>query len=419
MRVLLGIDTWGLVGGTERYASDVAGALRARGHDVAVLCRDVGAGACAAAPSDVPVVQDAAFGDPSAGRGALRELARRVRRERPDVVFLQIARGSKLVDALLDAAPLVRFVHDHTLFCPGLNKVRADGELCDRPLGLECLSRYWLAGGCVCFQRAGHANALVEPLRALGAKLAEIEANRRAARIVTNSRYMRGELLQAGFGADQVVALPMFTRSGSADQPPGPLGADVERFLARSDAPLLFTPARLTLPDKGVDVLLLALARLRSPARTVIAGTGPAEQSLRAAARALGLEERVLFTGWLDQGGIETLYERADVVACPSTWNEPFGLVGIEAMAHARAVVAFRVGGIPEWLAHEETGLAVERGDVRGYAAALERLLGDRQLRERMGAAGRAALAARFTREAHADALEDVLRAAAGIPAAR
>ena len=143
------------------------------------------------------------------------------------------------------------------------------------------------------------------------------------------------------------------------------------------------------------------------------ATTGPAEEWLRRKAREDGLAERVHFSGWLDPGAVETLYERAAVVVCPSVWDEPFGLVGLESMAHGKPVVAFRVGGIPDWLADGETALLVARKDTDAMARAIDRLLGDRDLAQRYGERGREVLGERFTIEAHVDGLEDAFRVAA------
>jgi glycosyltransferase involved in cell wall biosynthesis len=281
-------------------------------------------------------------------------------------------------------------------------------------MGAVCLQRYWLSGGCICFKRAGHANPLVDPLREIGAKWRELAIARRSARVLTNSRYMRTELLKVGLPPDTTDVLYYFTQSNTPAQPMGALDPATEAFLRTSDAPLLFTPARLTLPDKGVDFLLTALAGVERPFKAVIAGSGPAEAWLRQKARDDGVAARVHFTGWLGPGGIETLYGRADVVVCPSVWDEPFGLVGIEAMAHGKPVVAFDVGGIPEWLSDGETGYCLARKDVGGMARALERLLQDPGLATRFGERGRALVHQRFPRERHVDGLEAALAAAAG-----
>ncbi len=416
MRLLFVIDTWGLIGGTERHAAVVVPALLERGLDVRVLCREDHAPGFA----DVEVCAMPELAGARLGRAARRALEARLRALAPDVVFHSALRNVDAAEALVEGAPVVRYVHDHTLFCPGLNKVREDGATCREPLGWPCLRTYFLEGGCICFKRAGHARRLADPLRELVAKWREIDVARRAARLLTNSAYMRDELLLAGFAPERTAVLHYFTTSNTPLQPPAPLPPETAAFVAAGNgAPLVVTPARLTLPDKGVDYLLSALARVRRPFRAVIAGSGPAEAWLREKARAEGLDGRVHFSGWTAAGAIETLYARADLVVCPSVWDEPFGLVGIEAMAHAKPVVAFRVGGIPEWLDDGASGLAVARKDTAAMAAAIERLLDDPALARRMGEQGRRRVAERFPRERHVERLEAALRDAAGSAAAR
>ncbi len=411
MHILFVLDTWGLIGGTERHAAVVVPALQGRGHRITVLCRENREeGPLAVA---VPVAARPALAGVRMDRAQRAELRSTLRSLRPDVIFHSALRNVDAAEELTEAGPVVRYVHDHTLFCPGLNKYREDGERCRDALGLVCLERYWLRGGCICFKRAGHKNVWLDPLRELSRKWRELDIARRSRAVLTNSRYMRGELLQVGFAPERTAVLYYFTRSNTPEQPQGSLPVPTERFLASSRAPLVFTPARLTLPDKGVDFLLTALSQVARPFRAVVAGSGPAEEWLRAKARAEGVEERVHFTGWLDSGGIESLYALCDVVVCPSVWDEPFGLVGIEAMAHGKPVVTFAVGGTPEWCEHGETGFLVERKDTASMARAIERLLEDPSLCARLGARGRARVAERFPRERHVEGLEAALRDAA------
>ena len=88
---------------------------------------------------------------------------------------------------------------------------------------------------------------------------------------------MRRELLKVGFAPDTTAVLYYFTDSNTAEQPRGRLPESTHAFVDAPGAPLLFTPARLTLPDKGVDYLLSALAKLSSPFRAVVAHTGSVE----------------------------------------------------------------------------------------------------------------------------------------------
>ena len=93
------------------------------------------------------------------------------------------------------------------------------------------------------------------------------------------------------------------------------------------------------------------------------------------------------------------------MVVVPSTWPEPFGMVGIEAMAYGKPVIAFDVGGISEWLKDGETGFLVKLRDEVALAETLNLLLGDHSLAIRMGSKGREAVEKRFTPETHVDEL--------------
>jgi glycosyltransferase involved in cell wall biosynthesis len=411
LHVLFVSDTWGLIGGTERYASVVVPELQARGHRVTVLCREDKDGG--ASPFQVEVLERPELEGRTLLRWQRRELRALLERLAPDVIFHSALRNVDGAELLCQVAPVVRYVHDHTMFCPGLNKYREDGATCREPLGRVCLERYYLKDGCICFKRSAFPDDGAALTRFLDT-YREIEVAQLARTVLTNSHYMREQLLQVGFHPDQTSVLYYFTRSNTPDQPQGDLPPATQVFLDTSDAPLLFTPARLTLPDKGVDYLITALGALQRPFRAVVAGSGPAEDWLRAKARDEGLDGRLHFTGWMDSPGVERLFALASVVVCPSVWDEPFGLVGIEAMTHRKPVVAFRVGGIPEWCRDGETGILVERQDSAGLAAAIERLLADPELARKMGAQGHAFQEEGFPRDRHVRELEGALLAAAG-----
>ena len=413
MRIQVATDTWGLVGGSERYAGEVVSALVERGHTVSVLAgRSLGAAMDRVGPRPaVPVDLAPGYGAHRPTAPELDELEACVRRRAPDVLLVLSLRSLRAARRLASLrVPTVRFVQDHTLFCPGLNKLYADGSPCTTSLGATCLEQYYLRAGCTGHRREQHQHPWLDGTTGVAKKLEELDLASRSARLLVASRYMRRELITAGQAPDRVHVLPYFTRSNSPHLPSTPLPASTRRFLEADDTPLVFCPARLALPDKGVDLLIDALGLAGSTLRAVIAGDGPAEQELRARAAPLG--PRVHFAGWLDAGSIESMYARADLVAFPSVWDEPFGLVGLEAMAHAKPVVAFDVGGVGEWLRDGGTGRLVPRGDVTALAGALGELAQDPDRARRLGAAGRASLAREFDRERHLDQLEAHLTAA-------
>lgn len=401
MRVLVVTNHWDLVGGSERYAGEVVTGLSRRGFDTAVLC------ARGERNSDVQVHTVPELDSCRLSPGARAQL-RRVLHDADRVLLLSHASADVLRE-LLASAPLVRFVQDHRLFCPGLNKQHANGELCQKALGSECLKRYYLDGGC-CGMRITDSPSLRFPLRSLSECLRELELTRRARRVLVASSYMRDELLRTGIAPDEVEVLPYFTASASAGLAPAEFSPALEEFLARGEGALLFTPARLTLPDKGIDYLLTALGHTDSEVRLVVAGDGPARAWLEEKAAAEGLDQRVHFSGWLAPDEIESLYARCDLVVCPSVWNEPFGLVGIEAMAHGKAVVAFDCGGIAEWLRDGVTGTLCKRKDTEALARAIDRLARHPDERLRMGAAGRQRVEEEFRPRRHLDRLQEILR---------
>ncbi|MFT5284941.1 MAG: glycosyltransferase involved in cell wall biosynthesis [Planctomycetota bacterium] len=412
MKILFGIDTWGLVGGTERYATVVVPALTAKGHEVSVLCRHEPESGFLSEHVHA-VLHEPALGEAGLSRSQAFDLAARVKELAPDVIYLQALRNVDALDALVDVAPLVRYVHDHTLFCPGLNKYHENGNLCKVPMGSDCLDYYYLKGGCICFKQIQHKNRITEPLKIIRDRMREIESTLKVSHVLTNSEYMRDELLRVGFAPEKTSVLYYFTQSGTDAQPMGDLPEATQAFLDASDAPLVFTPARLTLPDKGVDFLLTALAQLKGEYRAVIAGSGPVEDYLRQKAIDEGLGDRVHFTGWLNSPGMETLYSRADVVVCPSVWNEPFGLIGIESYCHSKPVVAFGVGGIPEWLDDGETGFLIERMNTGAMAEAIDKLIADPELAKQFGKTGRTKRDTEFGYERHMQTLEQLLLEAA------
>lgn len=141
---------------------------------------------------------------------------------------------------------------------------------------------------------------------------------------------------------------------------------------------------------KGVPELGEALGNMRDLLdwRATIAGDGLVEAT-RAKAAENGLSSRVDIPGWVDGERVAELLATADILALPShTENLPLSI--IEAMASGLAVVATPVGAVPDIIHHGETGLLVPVGDPKALTAALRRLVEDKALRQRLGAAGQA-----------------------------
>jgi glycosyltransferase involved in cell wall biosynthesis len=143
-----------------------------------------------------------------------------------------------------------------------------------------------------------------------------------------------------------------------------------------------------------VPVLLRALARLAvrglRPA-LAIAGSGPQEPVLRALAAELGVAAQVRFLGTLQGEELARAYARHRVLAVPSVWQEPFGLVALEALACGCLPVVADSGALPQ--AAGPAGVVVPRGDAAALADALAEALADEGMRQRRLAAAPAHLA--------------------------
>jgi glycogen synthase len=217
-----------------------------------------------------------------------------------------------------------------------------------------------------------------------------------ARRVVTCSAYMRWEVTRLfELPAAKVDVVPNGVDASRWRVRPDRVAAARRRWAA--DGPLVAYGGRLV-HEKGVQDLLAAVPRLRRRhpgLRVVVAGTGPAEASLREQARALRLGRSVTFAGFVPDADLAALVAAADCAVVPSRY-EPFGMVALEAGAAGTPVVAADVGGLAEVVADGRFGLRFPAGEPAALADAVSRLLADPELGRRLVRAGRAALAARY-----------------------
>lgn len=240
-------------------------------------------------------------------------------------------------------------------------------------------------------------------------------------RIVATCRDEVTELARMGVSADRVSVVPCGV-DPNVFTPTGPVWPRPAR------RPLLVQVGRLV-PRKGAALSIAALARVPG-AELIIAGgpAGPALDDdpeavrLRRLAREAGVADRVHLTGGLPREEIPPLLRAADAVLCPADY-EPFGIVPLEAMSCGTPVVATRVGGQCDTVAHRGTGLLVPPRDVEALAAAVRTLLAMPARGRAYGAAGRRRVLSRYswTRVMHQteDVYRRVLAARAASPAAR
>jgi glycosyltransferase involved in cell wall biosynthesis len=362
-------------GGVEQILHDTAQGLAARGWEQALLHSEPQTDSEFLAP----------FSDSSTGLDILS-------RFRPDVVLLHKVSNPDMVASISHAHPAVRMVHDHDLVCLRRHKYfPLSGRICDKPAGWQCYSN-------LCFVNRNPAEGgLPVTIRTVGPQKEGIRSQRDMRRFVVGSRWMQDELVMNGIAEERIQVIHPIPASLAQIQP----------LPHQSEHEILFVGQ--VIRGKGVDLLLQALARVTQPWHLTIVGTGNHLDHCRRLAAKLGIAGLVEFAGWVPHRELERYYARATFTVVPSRWPEPFGMVGVEAMARGRAVVGFSAGGIPDWLCHGVNGLLAPAGDVDGLAGAIVELLDNPDQARRLGRRAAEVATTRFTHTGYLEAMQTLL----------
>lgn len=368
------------VGGEERHVHDLSVALAARGHDVSLatlwheglpefeidqgirIYRIRGSMQRLGMLFSEKVRQHAPpFPDPE----ALLALRHIVMLEQPEIVhahnwmvhsFLPLKSWSK--------AKLVVTLHDTSLVC-AQKRYMYHNAVCSGPaLGkcLQCASEHYGKAKGVTTALANGVGRQIEyrivdkflPVSQAMADISQLSKHGVSYHVVPN------------FVPDDVTTLPDMTNPLLEQLPEG------EYLLFVGDVKR----------DKGVEVLFRAYAEMNTHVPLVVIGRPindfetPIPPNVQ------------IFPGW-PHDAVMGAWSRCTIALAPSTWLEAFGIVAIEAMAMGRPLVASRIGGLSDIVIDEQTGLLVPPGNHQALRTAIERLLDDPELRERMGASAK------------------------------
>jgi glycosyltransferase involved in cell wall biosynthesis len=233
---------------------------------------------------------------------------------------------------------------------------------------------------------------------------------RATARIVTTGEALKKELIERnGYPALRIDSVPT--------------GIDGRRFAPGDRAAAragLGLPAHGTLVGivatlrswKGHRYLVEAMAALPEPVGLAIVGDGPQREALEALVDKLGLRSRVRFAG--NQRDVLPWLQALDIFVLPSYANEGVPQALVQAMLAGLPCVTTHAGSIAELAVHEQTALVVPPQDVPALRAAIERLIKDPSLGERLGAAARKHCSEGYSYERMLDRMEAIYRQASG-----
>ncbi len=240
-----------------------------------------------------------------------------------------------------------------------------------------------------------HGTTAEGSLRYRLTKRIETHALRQARHVFTICEGLRRDIVARGIAPERVTVIPnavdieSFEPGGAPDAALaaalGLAGATVVGFIGSFYA------------YEGLDLLLDALPALlarRPEVRVLLVGGGPQDAALKAQAAALGLADKVVFTGRVPHAQVQRYYDLVDVLAYPRHSMRLTELVTplkpLEAMAQGRLLVASDVGGHKELIRHGETGWLFEAGNAQALAGAVDELLAHRERWPALRAAGRA-----------------------------
>ncbi len=313
-------------------------------------------------------------------REAVHNISNLLRDEKPDIlhchnIYHQLT-PSIIKAAALVKVPVILTLHDFKVVCPAYNRL-SNGEVCTKCSGgrYESVLAQRCAGGS--FWSSGLLWAEARFHAAAG-------SYRRVDRFIAPSRFMRDAVVPL-LGEDKVVYIPN--------------GVDTSRIEAsRQDRGFVLYLGRLS-PEKGVETLLRAHAADSASWRLVIAGSGPLLERLRSQ---FPLAE---FTGHLAGDDLEARLREASMIVLPSECHENNPLSILEAMAHAKPIVASRIGGIPELVRHGQVGFLFEPRNAQQLSSHIRTLLSDPDLRKRFGYEARKIAEREYSLERHGAAV--------------
>jgi glycosyltransferase involved in cell wall biosynthesis len=274
---------------------------------------------------------------------------------------------------------VIATLHNYRLACPQAT-MRRDGEFCDLCVGSS--ARPALQHRCV-------NGSLVQSVAGVATRSSWSRSFGSIDRFLAPSAVVAEVAIAAGVPSSKVRILPHFTTD------PGP------RSSAPSASPTVLFVGRLS-EEKGVDVLLEAWAQRERSEQLVICGDGPLRSRLEVCA-----PSSVTFRGAVTPSEAAREMLSARVIVVPSIWQEPFGLVTIEAMAAGLGVITTDHPSHRE-IVGEQAGRFAQPGDTPSLGAVLDEL--DDTSVDRMGRAGRLEFERRFRPDVHLSALEALYR---------
>jgi len=260
-----------------------------------------------------------------------------------DVIHVQNLMNPTALTAATQTGRAVVTIQDHRMFCPGPGRTLPNETPCSEPMeDALCTS---------CLPEQDYRERMTQLTRTRAAAV-------RGAQLVVLSQYMAQELHTAGL--PDAAVIPPAVRTSPR---PSPAGSG-------------FIMGGRLVHHKAPELAAQAWRQSKVSVPLSVVGLGPLASSLDGTTQ----------MGWLDSDQLRTALASSRALLFPSRWQEPFGILGVEALAMGTPVIAMTSGGMRDWTSHGT--IEVQPSDVAGMANAIERLQADPQAAEDLGHAG-------------------------------
>ncbi len=382
MKILQVCDYYQYLGGAEQYVLSLSERLESLGHKICVVygqetqetLKIKGRG-----EYFLPAIIE----ENSINKRDKKKLDTIVQEENPDIIYVHNVKNPYLIQHLSRQKPVVRFVHDLSLFCLNWRKILPSKNIiCPYPVGLRCIFNAY-SNRCI------SRNPWIS-FRKWRFNKKQLKINRQLDKLIVASFYMKACLIQNEFSPDRIEVIPYYTESVNYDQ------VNFNNFI-------LFV-GRIH-ETKGLQHLLMALKACPDGLKLVVIGEGDYKSEIEKLISQNKLGHRIEFLGWRSQERLREHYLNCLALVVPSLWPEPFGIVGIEAMSYKKPVIAYDVGGISDWLEDGANGFLVERNNIDELAEKVKILYFNKEKAIQMGKEAEIKFKNLFTKDKHIESL--------------
>lgn len=320
---------------------------------------------------------------------AKKKIEKLINDYKPDIAHLHIFQHQLTPSILWELKkhniPIVYTAHDFKMICPNYKMMLSSGKMCEECMG----EKYYncLKNKCV---KDSFSNSLVDTIEAYVHKFLNsydlIDA------IITPSNFYKKKFIEFGVDSKKLFFVSNFL--------------DSSNYVAESSYEDYFIYFGRLSEEKGINILIKSMMSVNG--RLKIVGTGPLEDKLKEYARINGLNGKVEFMGYKTGEDLKGILGKAMFVVVPSNWyeNAPYSI--LEAMASGKAVIGSDMGGIPELVKNNKTGLIFESGNYKELAESINLLLKNPELILSYGKNARDLLEKSYSKDAHYLALINI-----------